>query len=303
MKTDHTRLRRVLGLAAGSIMILQSGAVSADAKLGGLTCHRIAGTGINLLIHSKADVRCTFEGSEGSKQWYVGETGVGLGLDLKWNKVQTLYFFALSSTVEFAPEGDFLTGKYAGAKADAAVGVGVGAALLVGGSDRTASLQPSVETSQGIGVAIGVGYLNIGPDPLNQARMVTPQPNLMAQVMYAGYFDRAFGHYHQPVPDYAGSDYFADRATAAASGPPPASEQISTWPLPGEVHEEASVARAPGECVEEFRGRASCSRKGAGELRLLAIRPCSREWRSRRAGVPGCVLRPRERGRDRGGRG
>ena len=128
--------RSLLALTAGTMMAALATESRADAELGTLTCSRIAGTGFNIIIYSKADVRCTFAGGGGSEQWYQGTTGVGLGIDLKWNVEQSIYFAVISRARSYAPEGDFLSGKYAGAKADVAVGVGAGAAILIGGWAR-----------------------------------------------------------------------------------------------------------------------------------------------------------------------
>ena len=152
-------------LLAGLAMSASNLAVAADAKVGGLSCDTIEGTGLNLIFHSSTDVRCTFKDDAGSEQWYMGETGMAIGIDLKWNKVQNIYLGVISSTQEYAPEGDFLTGSYGGAKAEAAVGAGAGVQVLVGGSGDTIALQPAVETSQGAGVAAGLGYLELKPDP------------------------------------------------------------------------------------------------------------------------------------------
>ena len=114
-------------------------------------CAREEGKGYNLLITSKSQVRCVFADNAGAEQWYLGETGVGIGVDLKWNKAQKIRYGILSSTTTYTPEGDFLNGKYGGAKAEVAAGVGLGAGVLLGGSNDTFSLQPSLETSTGVG--------------------------------------------------------------------------------------------------------------------------------------------------------
>ena len=100
-------------------MLAVAATATADSGLGQLTCDRIEGTTVNLIITSSADVRCIFKGQGESEQWYQGETGITLGVDLKWTKSETINFAVLSSTREFTPEGDFLTGSYAGAKANA----------------------------------------------------------------------------------------------------------------------------------------------------------------------------------------
>ena len=90
MKAYPTVFHPLLALVAGMILAVPSGQPRADGQLGSLTCSRIEGTGLNLLVYSKAQVRCTFKGSAGSEQWYIGDTGVALGVDLKWNKEQTI---------------------------------------------------------------------------------------------------------------------------------------------------------------------------------------------------------------------
>ena len=57
-----------------------------------------------------------------------------------------------------------LAGRYTGAGAQATVGVGAGVNALVGGSNRTISLQPlSVEGQTGLNVAGGVTELELRP--------------------------------------------------------------------------------------------------------------------------------------------
>ena len=55
-----------------------------------------------------------------------------------------------------------LEGGYAGATASATAGVGVGANVLVGGFDRSITLQPvSIEGSTGLNVAAGIGAISL----------------------------------------------------------------------------------------------------------------------------------------------
>jgi hypothetical protein len=57
-----------------------------------------------------------------------------------------------------------LAGNYSGATAEATVGAGLGANVLVGGSDRTVALQPlSVQGQAGLNVAAGVAELTLHP--------------------------------------------------------------------------------------------------------------------------------------------
>jgi len=205
-------LMPVLGLHAQEQSSTQA---SSSVETGGLTCYKVEG-GYNFIITSKAHARCVFKNKDALEAWYKGETGVGLGINLKWNAEQTLYFGVLSSTRAFVPEGDFLSGNYAGAGADVAVGVGLGAQVLIGGSDKTTGLQPAVATSKGVGVAAGLTYLNLESDPLNNARIATPSGEKFSQALYSAYFDQAYNDYH--APDYTASDHFSARALETTSG-------------------------------------------------------------------------------------
>jgi hypothetical protein len=68
----------------------------------------------------------------------------------------------------FAPVNGYsrgaLAGTYAGVSGDIAVGLGLGANVLVGGSHRSIALQPlSVEGNVGIDVTLGVSRLRLRP--------------------------------------------------------------------------------------------------------------------------------------------
>jgi len=244
MKSSKLLRRAGAGIVIAFALSLYSAVSFAGAELGSLTCHRIKGTGVNLILTSSAQVRCVFNGTGGARQWYIGETGVKLGVDLKFGGEETINFAVISATGGFVPEGAFLSGKYRGGKADAAFGVGVGAAVLLGGSSDTMALQPAIETSTGAaGVSAGLGFLDIEPDPLNQARLVTPHGAVFNQSLYTGYFDHGFNRYHQDPPDYNGSDYFSNRALAAASGTGPEPDVASTWTLAGDQKATADKAR------------------------------------------------------------
>ncbi len=195
-------------------------AQAAEGKKGTLECQRIEGSGLNLIIHSSADVRCEFTDNQGSEQWYMGETGIALGLDLRITEIETLILGVLASTEEFVPEGNFLSGNYAGARADVAVGIGGGVSVLVGGSRDTIALEPAVQGSTGFGAGAGIGYLNLEPDPLSLARVAVPSGDLFSQVLYSAYFDR--GYTYRKRSDYDASDFFSEKAMQSANGTPPA---------------------------------------------------------------------------------
>ncbi len=57
-----------------------------------------------------------------------------------------------------------LTGRFVGASGDISLGVGAGANILVGGTNRSVSLQPlSLEGQVGINLALGVAGMTLSP--------------------------------------------------------------------------------------------------------------------------------------------
>ena len=85
-----------------------------------------------------------------------------LGLDLGVTAGGVMIWAVLALTPNI-PAGA-LTGRFVGASGDIALGVGVGANVLIGGTNRSASLQPlSVEGQVGINLALGVAGMALSP--------------------------------------------------------------------------------------------------------------------------------------------
>lgn len=148
-----------LSLIIGSFStqsIAQSG-----VEVGVLQCQVVPGSRVNLLIRSTADVTCTFD-NRGTVERYVGETGIGLGLDLSFRSDEELHFTVFAASSNVTPGGHALAGKYVGGEASATAGVGVGAKALVGGGNDNFSLQPlAIETNKGFGASAGLSFLYI----------------------------------------------------------------------------------------------------------------------------------------------
>jgi hypothetical protein len=128
-------------------------------KVGTLTCDISAGIGV--IIASKKDVTCMFTPAQpGPREVYVGSI-TKFGLDLGATTGGELIWAVFApSTRRFGA----LAGHYVGATAEATVGAGLGANVLVGGSDRTITLQPvSVQGQTGLNVAAGVAGLELQP--------------------------------------------------------------------------------------------------------------------------------------------
>ena len=130
-------------------------------QLGVLECTVVPGSRVNLLIRSTADVTCTYN-NKGTVERYVGETGIGLGLDLSFRNDEVMHFGVIAASEDVNPGGHALAGKYVGGEATATAGVGLGAKALVGGGNKNFSLQPlALETNTGLGASAGLSFLYI----------------------------------------------------------------------------------------------------------------------------------------------
>lgn len=134
-------------------------------KVGTLVINSVPGTRSGLLISSSVDVTAVFTDTKGNKEHYVGETGIKLGINLSAKDEQTISYLVFSASSDYKTGSHALEGKYFGQKASAALGAGVGVAVLVGGFDKSFTLQPvSVETLKGWGAEAGLGYLYLQKD-------------------------------------------------------------------------------------------------------------------------------------------
>jgi Protein of unknown function (DUF992) len=126
-------------------------------KAGTLTCD-VSG-GIGLIITSKKSLRCTYTPTDnGPLELYTGSiTKFGLDIGATTGGVMVWAVYA-PSTRRFGA----LAGHYAGATAEATIGAGLGANVLVGGSNRTVALQPlSVQGQAGLNLAAGVASIDL----------------------------------------------------------------------------------------------------------------------------------------------
>jgi hypothetical protein len=155
------RLLMSAGFAAASLMV--AGAAQAaphGVRVGDLTCNVASGWGF--VFGSSKDLHCTFRGN-GHHEHYTG-TISKFGVDLGYTGGEVLVWGV------FAPTSDMregaLQGDYAGVSAQATVGVGLGANVLVGGLDKSIALQPlSVSGEKGLNVAAGIGSISLHSSP------------------------------------------------------------------------------------------------------------------------------------------
>lgn len=122
-------------------------------QLGYLTCDMTDGT--NLILVSDQTFSCVFDTAEDRQDEVYELTIRKYGVDLSATEEQELRWAVLAPS-SFDKHG-VLTGDYAGASADVALGYSIGAKVLVGGGSESIALQPvSVTKGEGLGAAFGV---------------------------------------------------------------------------------------------------------------------------------------------------
>jgi hypothetical protein len=151
---------RISAIACAMLLTLV-GSVAAQAqplRVGGLTCS--TGPRVGLVLGSRQDMRCVFNASGTGLQYTYAGTIRRVGLDVGVTRGGTLFWavFARNSQIGRGT----LRGHYVGASGNVAVGLGLGAKVLIGGSRRTITLQPlSVEGQIGVNIALGVTSLTL----------------------------------------------------------------------------------------------------------------------------------------------
>jgi hypothetical protein len=128
----------------------------ARVQVGTLSCSISAGIG--MIVASQRNVSCIFKPDNGPQEAYTG-TITHIGIDIGVTTGAAMVWGVSASTNRYA---GMLAGKYAGASAEATAVAGVGANVLVGGSNSSVALQPiSVQGQMGLNVAAGIGALEL----------------------------------------------------------------------------------------------------------------------------------------------
>lgn len=147
-----------LALAAGVVCATATSVLAeGGVNVGVLKC--TVDGGIGLILGSTKDMKCHFTPAEGGpEEFYKGKVNkIGLDIGVSEKSHITWVVFAPGKTNPGA-----LAGIYVGATADAAIGVGLGANVLVGGFEKSIALQPlSVEGDKGLNIAVGIGEVEL----------------------------------------------------------------------------------------------------------------------------------------------
>jgi len=134
-------------------------AADPGVKVGSLTCDVDAGWGF--IIGSSKKLHCEFQPNSAAVDRYEG-TMSKFGADIGFTTAGKLVWAVIAPTTSVRPGA--LAGDYAGATASATAGVGVGANVLVGGMDKSFTLQPvSFEGNTGLNVSGGIGVMTLRP--------------------------------------------------------------------------------------------------------------------------------------------
>ncbi len=128
-------------------------------RVGMLTCD--VGPGGGYLLGSAKTLDCTFKSVRGRVDYYSG-TVRKLGVDLGYTAAGRIVWAV------FAPTAGYHTGSlgglYGGVSAEATVGAGLGANVLVGGTNGSIHLQPvSISGQLGLNVAATATSITLTP--------------------------------------------------------------------------------------------------------------------------------------------
>jgi len=144
--------------AIGGVMLALglTSTAGAATRVGELRCRVNDGSGY--VVGSSHKARCVFISMSGHRERYWGAVK-RVGLDVGYTRGAVVRW-AVFAPSDLGPRA--LTGDYVGASADIAAGIGGGANVLVGGNDRTISLQPvSLKTEGGLALGVGASKLEL----------------------------------------------------------------------------------------------------------------------------------------------
>jgi hypothetical protein len=140
-----------LAISAASPSLAASG-----IKIGALNC-TVAG-GVGLILGSSKGMNCIFHPISGEPEDYTGSVSK-LGIDIGFTG-ETYIAWAVFAPGRLNPGS--LEGSYSGASAEASIGLGLGANVLIGGSRKSIALQPvSVQGQTGLNVAAGIARMDL----------------------------------------------------------------------------------------------------------------------------------------------
>jgi hypothetical protein len=145
--------------AALAMVVGPADAQPRQIQVGTLTCSMSASIG--LIVGSQKNVNCVLRGQPGEPEEAYSGTMTTIGIDIGVTSGGVIVWTVFADTDRYA---GMLAGIYTGATAEVSVAAGLGANVLVGGSNRTVALQPlSLQGQVGLDIAAGIGQLELHP--------------------------------------------------------------------------------------------------------------------------------------------
>jgi hypothetical protein len=142
----------------GAAMLAAAPANAAGVKVGTLTCDVEAGWGY--VLGSQKDLNCVFKSSTNDTVARYSGDITKLGIDVGYTNAGVLIWEVVAPSKDM--QADALEGSYGGVTAGATAVVGGNLNVLVGGLDKSISLQPlSVEGNTGLSVTAAVGAMQL----------------------------------------------------------------------------------------------------------------------------------------------
>lgn len=157
MNMEELMFKRMISIGVAALaLVATEAAAESGVNVGTLSC-RIEG-GMGFVFGSSKDMSCVLTRSDGSAERYYGEInkyGVDIGFTNEAHMIWAV----------FAPgniDKGAMAGSYGGATASVTAGLGLGANVLIGGSNDQIALQPvSIEGNEGLNIAAGVATVTL----------------------------------------------------------------------------------------------------------------------------------------------
>jgi hypothetical protein len=151
----------MIAVTASAMAAVYPASAGETLAVGHLDCGIMGG--MSFIIGSTRDLRCVFRTRlDNEGELYEGRIKK-YGLDIGMTNNARLTWVVLAPTDLPVNQGA-LMGQYLGVAADASVGVGGGANVLIGGSNDTISLQPlSIQGQTGLNAALAVAEVELVP--------------------------------------------------------------------------------------------------------------------------------------------
>jgi uncharacterized protein DUF992 len=144
-------------VAIGALASAPQAKAQSGVKAGVLTCNVDSGWGF--VFGSSRKLKCIFSSDQGPIERYSGHVNK-FGVDIGFTSGAVIVWGVFASAADIGKGA--IAGQYGGVTGGAAVGVGAGANVLVGGSKQSVTLQPvSIQGNAGLNVAAGIAGVTL----------------------------------------------------------------------------------------------------------------------------------------------